>query len=199
MQNRSADFQGLHTRIGSTGMASRQRRLFVTIVIPAICVIGAITSGSRTTLAQTAGHVGATCSVNSDCISGVCHPATHLCMISAAATQPASASYGANPDSSSAVCSAPSDQCMPKASGGTVGAGCSVNSDCISGVCHPATHLCMVSAAAAQPAKSNCNVNSDCDSAVCTAASHQCTASLSTSAPSARASNSPRAISAVRQ
>jgi hypothetical protein len=119
MQNRSADFQGLHTRIGSTGMASRQRRLFVTIVIPAICVIGAITSGSRTTLAQTAGHVGATCSVNSDCISGVCHPATHLCMISAAATQPASASYGANPDSSSAVCSAPSDQCMPKASGGT--------------------------------------------------------------------------------
>jgi hypothetical protein len=31
------------------GMASRQWRLFVTIVIAAICVTGAITSGSRTT------------------------------------------------------------------------------------------------------------------------------------------------------
>ena len=198
MQNRSADFQGVDTTIGSKGMASPPRRLFVTIIIQAICVISAITSGSRTALAQTAGNVGARCSVNSDCQSGVCHPATHLCMISAAAVQPAGASYGTNPDSSSAVCSDPSDQCVPKASSGTVGARCSVNSDCISGVCHSATHLCMISAAAAQPAKSSCNVNSDCDSAVCNTAGHQCTASLSTSASSARASNS-LPISAVRQ
>jgi hypothetical protein len=43
-------------------------------------------------------------------------------------------------------------------------------------VCHPATHLCMVSAAAGKPPSTSCNINSDCDSGMCNAASHQCAA-----------------------
>jgi hypothetical protein len=66
---------------------------------------------------------------------------------------------------------------MPKPSGGgPVGASCQVSSDCLSRVCHPATHLCMVSAAAGKPPSTSCNINSDCDSGMCNAASHQCAA-----------------------
>jgi hypothetical protein len=162
MHHRSTDFQGLDNPIRSRGMASSQWRF---LVIATICATGIITNSSRTALAQRAGRdVGARCSVSSDCMSGVCHPATHLCMVSAAAAQPASPSYGANQHSGPALCSAPNDQCTPKASIGGVGASCRVNSDCMSGVCHPVTQLCMLSAAAAQPSAASCNVASYCDS-----------------------------------
>ena len=86
-------------------------------------------------------------------------------MISAAAAQPSSTSCDANSACSSARCNAPSEDCMPKPSGGgPVGASCQVSSDCLSRVCHPATHLCMVSAAAGKPPSTSCNINSDCDS-----------------------------------
>jgi hypothetical protein len=65
-------------------------------------------------------------------------------------------------------------------------------------VCHPATHLCMLSAAAAQRPSGSCSVNSECDSGLCDSASHQCTASFSTAASSERATRSLRAISTVR-
>jgi hypothetical protein len=161
MRHRSTDFQGLDDAIGSTGMAGRQWR---SLVIATICVTGILTSSSKTALAQTAGNVGARCSVNSDCMSGVRHPATRLCMVSAAAAQPASTSYGANQHSGPTLCSAPNDQCTPKASGGGIGASCRVNSDCMSGVCHPVTHLCMVSAAATLPSAASCNLDTDCES-----------------------------------
>jgi hypothetical protein len=162
MQHRSTYLLGLDNAIASRGTASRQWRF---LVVAAVCVTGMITGGSRSALAQTAGNVGASCRENSDCKSLVCHPATHLCMISAAAAQPASMSFGANPDPSPVLCRAPNDRCTPKTSGGgRVGASCRVNSDCMSDVCHPATHLCMVSAAAAQPSAMRCNGDSDCDS-----------------------------------
>lgn len=166
----------MDTLIGSTGIPTRQLQFF--IIGAAIYAIGAGASGSRTALAQGAGNVGARCSVSSDCRSGVCHPATHLCMISAdAAAQPPSTSCDANSACSSARCNAPSEDCMPKPSGnGPVGASCQVSSDCLSGVCHPATHLCMVSAAAGKPPSTSCNINSDCDSGMCNAASHLCEA-----------------------
>ena len=140
-------FSGHDTMIGSTGMDSRQWRLLVGMISAGVCIMGATDSGTRPALAQSAGNVGARCSVNSDCRSGVCHPATRLCMISAAAVQSAGESKGANPGSGPTVCIG--NQCMPKASGTGVGARCTINSDCGSGVCHPATHLCMLSAAAA--------------------------------------------------
>jgi hypothetical protein len=197
MQNRSAESRAVDTVIGPTGMPTRQLRVFV--IGAAICAIGAGASGSRTALAQVAGNVGARCSISSDCRSGVCHPATHLCMISAAAAQPPSTSCDANSACSSARCNAPSEDCMPKPSGnGPVGAGCQVSSDCLSGVCHPATHLCMVSAAAGKPPSTSCNINSDCDSGMCNAASHQCAATHQLGAVS-RSSRSSPAVSAVHK
>src|SRR3974390_3040217 len=111
MQHESTHFHGLDNAIASRGMGKRHWRFL--LIIAAVCVTDMITSASGTALAQTAGNVGASCSVNSDCKSMVCHPATHLCMISAAAAQPASMSYGANPDSGPMLCRAPNGQCTP--------------------------------------------------------------------------------------
>jgi hypothetical protein len=80
----------------------------------------------------------------------VCHPVTHLCMISPAAAQPPKASSDINSHNGRSG-NESSGRSMPKASGRPVGATCNVDSDCGSGVCHPITHLCMISPAAARP------------------------------------------------
>jgi len=147
---RWARSQGVDTKIATASIASRKRRFCITTAISAICVIGAVTTGSSVALAQAPGSVGSRCNVNSDCSSNVCHPVTHLCMISPAAAQPPKASSDINSHNGRSG-NESSGRSMPKASGRPVGATCNVDSDCGSGVCHPITHLCMISPAAARP------------------------------------------------
>ncbi len=156
MQNRLAEHQPANATTASARRRSCARRLSLTGA--AICVMTALAGG--TALAQTGRDVGARCSADSDCSSRVCHPATRLCMISAAAAQPAGEGYDPHPELGREVCNNPSDRCMAKASGGAAGSACSANPDCISGVCHPVTHLCMVSAAAAQQGSASWSLTS---------------------------------------
>ena len=142
---RTARPQGADIKMPSPSIDHRKWRLCFTTVISATCVIGV-----GTALAQAPGSVGSRCNVNSDCTSGVCHPVTHLCMISPGAARRPNASCDINSDCGSDG-NQPRDKSTPKASGRPVGATCNVNSDCNSRVCHPVTRLCMISPAAARP------------------------------------------------
>ena len=142
---RTARPQGADIKMPSPSIDHRKLRLCFTTVISATCVIGVGTAP-----AQAPGSVGSRCNVNSDCTSGVCHPVTHLCMISPGAARRPNASCDINSDCGSDG-KQPRDKPTPKASGRPVGATCNVDSDCDSRVCHPVTRLCMMSPAAARP------------------------------------------------